>query len=150
MYNSYAYFDILIISIFLIIWRKIMEKDLTYKKSGSGYLKISEDVIGVIAGIAASEVKGVSDLIPQTNGGITQIFAGKNKVAKSIKGVKVSLGEETVIDMVISIEYGCKIPKVVEEVQKNVMNNVETITGLKVNQVNVTVNNIYVKEEENA
>lgn len=128
-----------------------MEKDLTYKKAGTGYLKISEDVIGVIAGIAASEVKGVSDLIPQDKGGITQIFAGKNKVAKSVKGVKVNLAsEDTVIDMVISIEYGFNIPKVVEEVQNNVINNVETITGLKVSKVNVQVNNIYVKEEANS
>lgn len=125
-----------------------MEKENNYNIKGMGFVRISEDVVGVIAGIAASEVKGVSDLNPQTTGGITQIFSGKNKVAKGIKGVKVTLNElDAIIDMVISVEYGYKIPEVVQEVQKNVISNVESITGLKVSKVNIVVNNIYVKEQ---
>jgi uncharacterized alkaline shock family protein YloU len=113
---------------------------------GQGVVKISEDVVGVIAGIAASEIKGVAGLSATLTGGITQVVTGKRNVTK---GVKVTVGEkDAIIDMILSVEYGFRIPEVVEKVQENVLTTVEAITGLKVSAVNIFVNNIYVKGKE--
>lgn len=113
---------------------------------GQGVVKISEDVVGVIAGIAASEIKGVAGLSATLTGGITQVVTGKRNVTK---GVKVTVGEkDAIIDMTLSVEYGFRIPEVVEKVQENVLTTVEAITGLKVSAVNIFVNNIYVKGKE--
>jgi len=113
---------------------------------GQGVVKISEDVVGVIAGIAASEIKGVAGLSATLTGGITQVVTGKRNVTK---GVKVTVGEkDAIIDMIISVKYGFRIPDVVEKVQENVLTTVEAITGLKVSAVNIFVNNIYVKGKE--
>lgn len=117
-----------------------------YDVSGIGTVKISEDVVGVIAGIAASEIEGVSGLNPTTTGGITQVFTGKRNVTK---GVKVNIGEtDAVIDMVMSVEYGYNIPSVVKQVQAIVAETVENITGLKVAEVNIMVNNISVRKAD--
>ena len=116
------------------------------KSQGYGVVKISEDVVGVIAGIAASEVQGIQGLHPTLTGGITQVVTGKRNVTK---GVKVTVGEnDAIIDMVVSVEYGYKIPEVVSQAQKNVKETVETITGLKVSAVNVMVSNVHVKDKE--
>jgi uncharacterized alkaline shock family protein YloU len=113
---------------------------------GQGVVKISEDVVGVIAGIAASEIKGVAGLSATLTGGITQVVTGKRNVTK---GVKVTVGEkDAIIDMILSVEYGFRIPEVVEKVQENVLTTVEAITGLKVSAVNIFVNNIHVKGKE--
>lgn len=132
-----------------------MEKDIQsnqaretgkYDVAGVGTVKISEEVVGVIAGIAATEIEGVSGLNPTTTRGITQVFTGKRNVTK---GVKVTIGEErSTIDMIMSVEYGYNIPDVVKKVQENVMETVENITGLKVAEVNIMVNNISVKKQE--
>jgi uncharacterized alkaline shock family protein YloU len=116
------------------------------KPQGHGVVKISEEVVGVIAGIAASEIEGIQGLHPTLTGGITQVVTGKRNVTK---GVKVTVGErDAIIDMVVSIEYGFRIPEVVQKAQVNVKETVEMITGLKVSAVNVYVNNIYVKDKE--
>lgn len=132
-----------------------MEKDIQsnlvretgkYDVSGVGTVKISEEVVGVIAGIAATEIEGVSGLNPTTTRGITQVFTGKRNVTK---GVKVTIDEKkSTIDIVMSVEYGYNIPDVVQAVQENVMTTVENITGLKVSEVNIMVNNISVKKQE--
>lgn len=117
-----------------------------YDVSGIGTVKISEDVVGVIAGIAASEIDGVSGLNPTTTGGITQIFTGKRNVTK---GVKVNIGEtDALINMVMAVEYGYNIPSVVKKVQTIVTETVENITGLKVAEVNIMVNNISVRKAD--
>ncbi|NLB22073.1 MAG: Asp23/Gls24 family envelope stress response protein [Clostridium sp.] len=117
-----------------------------YDVSGVGTVKISEEVVGVIAGIAATEIDGVSGLNPTTTRGITQVFTGKRNVTK---GVKVTIDEKkSTIDIVMSVEYGYNIPEVVQAVQENVMTTVENITGLKVSEVNIMVNNISVKKQE--
>lgn len=134
-----------------------MEKDIQtnparepgkYDVAGVGTVKISEEVVGVIAGIAATEIEGVSGLNPTTTRGITQVFTGKRNVTK---GVKVTIGDEkSTIDMIMSVEYGYNIPDVVKKVQENVLETVENITGLRVSEVNIMVNNISVKKPESA
>lgn len=103
-------------------------------------LNISEDVIGIIAGIAAAEVEGVSGMTLGLVDGINQIL-GSNK--KYSKGVKVELeGNEVVIDLYVIVKYGVKIPDVAFSIQNSVKTSVETMTGLNVKAVNINVQGI--------
>ena len=112
-----------------------------------GVVKISDEVVSVIAGIAAEEIQGVIGF--QHNGvsnNITQIFKGKKPSAKS---VRVTLEEDrATIDLEVSVEYGIRIMDIVGQVQENVKKTVEAMTGLTVSGVNVYVQNIYLPKEE--
>lgn len=99
-------------------------------------IKISDDVISTIAGIAAVEVKGVTAM----SGGIADGIAGILGKRNLGKGVKVEVGEkEVIIELSIIVEYGCKIHIVAKEIQNRVREVVEDMTGLKVVEVNVNV-----------
>ena len=118
-------------------------------------IKISNDVVASIAGVAVSEVQGVYSMAGGIAGGISEVFGGKKNLAK---GIKVEVGEkETKIDVNIIVEYGVRIPDVAFEIQGRVKKAVETMTGLKVSGVNIHVQGIKtnntneikeVKEEE--
>lgn len=112
-------------------------------------IKIADDVVAVIAGVAVSEVPGVSGMAGGFAGGITEVLSGKKNLSK---GIKVEVGEkETKIDVNIIVEYGTRIPDVAFEIQNRVKKAVETMTGLKVVEVNVHVQGVNTeieKEEE--
>src|SRR5574344_2842340 len=114
-------------------------------------IKISDDVVAVIAGVAVSEVAGVADMAGGFAGGISEVLSGKKNMAK---GIKVEVGEkETKIDVNIIVEYGVRIPDVAFEIQNRVKKAVENMTGLKVLEVNVNVQGVStipeVHEEKN-
>lgn len=112
-----------------------------------GIVKISDEVVCVIAGIAAAEINGIVEINQGVTGGITQMFTGKKNLAK---GVKVTVEEDsTSIELTIAVEYGIKIPEVVLQVQENVKKTVEAMTGLTVASVNVFVQNIVVPKTAN-
>ncbi|SHJ58353.1 Uncharacterized conserved protein YloU, alkaline shock protein (Asp23) family [Clostridium amylolyticum] len=112
-----------------------------------GIVKISDEVVCVIAGIAAAEINGIVEINQGVTGGITQMFTGKKNLAK---GVKVAVEEDsTSIELTIAVEYGIKIPEVVLQVQENVKKTVEAMTGLTVASVNVFVQNIVVPKTAN-
>jgi len=115
-----------------------------------GIVNISDEVVSVIAGIAAEEIPGVIEFQHGVSNNITQIFKGKKTSGKS---VKVTLEQErATIELDLSVEYGIKIMDVVAQVQENVKKTVEAMTGLVVENVNVNVQNIYmakVEETEN-
>ncbi len=103
-------------------------------------IKIADDVIAVIAGSAASEVPGVASMAGGFAGGISEVFSGKKNLAK---GIKVEAGEkETKIDVNIIVEYGVRIPDVAFEIQNKVKKAVESMTGLKVVEVNVHIQGV--------
>ena len=103
-------------------------------------IKISDDVVAVIAGIAVSEVKGVSGMSGGFAGGISEVLSGKKNMAK---GIKVESNEkDTKIDVNIIVEYGVRIPDVAFEIQNRVKKSVETMKGLKVSAVNVHVQGV--------
>lgn len=105
-----------------------------------GIIKISDEVVGVIADLAASEIKGVVGMSSGIAQGITQILSGKKNLTK---GVKINIEEESAsIDLYLVIEYGVKIPEVASKVQENVKRTVESLTGLNVSAVNVFVQNV--------
>ena len=103
-------------------------------------IEISEDVIAVIAGVAVSEVQGVSGMAGSFAGGISEVLSGKKNLAK---GIKVDKEEEKLkIDVNIIVEYGSRIPDVAFEIQNRVKKSVEGMTGLNVEEVNVHVQGV--------
>lgn len=103
-------------------------------------IKIADDVVAVIAGVAVSEVQGVAGMAGGFAGGISEVFSGKKNLAK---GIKVEVGEkETKVDVNIIVEYGTRIPDVAFAIQNRVKKAVETMTGLKVIAVNVHVQGV--------
>lgn len=109
-----------------------------------GNVKIANEVVSIIAGIAASEVEGVYEMNGGMVEGITGILGKKNFT----KGVKVEVGEkECSVDVYLTMEYGVSIPEVSERVQENVINAINKMTGLKVTEVNIFVQGVYIKKE---
>ena len=108
-------------------------------------IKIADDVISVIAGVAVSEVPGVAQMSGGFAGGISEVLSGKKNLAK---GIKVDSGEkETKIDVNIIVEYGVRIPDVAFEIQNRVKKAVETMTGLSVSSVNIHIQGINIAEK---
>lgn len=116
------------------------------EESTLGIVKISDEVVSVVAGIAASEIQGILEIPNGVGNNISQLLKGKKtNVGKS---VKVTLGEsDATIDIAVAVEYGVRIPEVVLAVQENVKKTVEAMTGLKVASVNVSVQNIYLPKQ---
>ncbi|MDV4152165.1 Asp23/Gls24 family envelope stress response protein [Clostridium sp. AL.422] len=111
-----------------------------------GIVKISDEVVSVIAGIAAEEVNGVEDLQHSAGNNISQLLKGKKNAGRN---VRVTLNEDyATIELSLAVEYGINIPEVVNSVQENVKKTVETMTGLNVTAVNINVQNIYVPKTE--
>ncbi|NLY78213.1 MAG: Asp23/Gls24 family envelope stress response protein [Tissierellia bacterium] len=114
-------------------------------RSKYGTVKISNEVVAIISGLAATEVQGVTSMSGGLTGDITEMLGMKNLS----KGVKVEVGEkEAAIDLFIIVDYGSKISEVATNVQKNVKDKVETMTGLKVVEVNVNVQGVNIPKEE--
>ncbi|ATW24030.1 Asp23/Gls24 family envelope stress response protein [Candidatus Formimonas warabiya] len=129
-----------------------MEKPVLEKQAGrdSGSLRIADDVVAIIAGLAATEVEGVAGMSGGIAGGIAEMLGRKNLS----KGVKVEVGEtETAVDIFVIVEFGIRIPDVALKIQENVKKAIETMTGLKVVEINVHVQGVAfpsteIKEEE--
>ncbi len=103
-------------------------------------IEISPDVIAVIAGVAVSEVQGVSSMSGGFAGGISEVLSGKKNLAK---GIKVEKTEGVAkIDVNIIVEYGTRIPDIAFEIQNRVKKAVESMTGYKVEEVNVHVQGV--------
>ena len=108
-------------------------------------IKISNDAVAMYVGIAVSEIQGVYGM-SGTLAGITEAISGKKNYTK---GVKVDVNESTVkIDVNIIVEYGARIPDVAFEIQTNVKKSVETMTGLRVTEVNVNVQGVHAITEK--
>ena len=117
------------------------------KTESIGNIKMSEEVIAIVAGVAATSVAGVKEMSNTITGGIAERL-GKKSFSK---GVKVEIDEnETKISLALAVEYGCKIPEVAWEVQEKVKKAVETMTGLEVLEVNIFVDGLIMAKEEKA
>ncbi len=112
-----------------------------------GKIVFAEDVVATIAYLAAGEVDGVHAMIGTTMEGLSEKLGKKNYT----KGVKVEVGsEECACDITIVVKYGYRIQAVAQKVQEEVKNAIETMTGLKVVEVNINVNSIYFEPEKKA
>ena len=115
-----------------------------YEKDQIGEVQIADEVVAIIAGLAATEVEGVDSLA----GNMSNELVGKLGMKNPAKGVKVEVTEEHVsVNMSLNLKYGYSIPKVCEKVQDKVKNAIETMTGLMVLDVNIKIAGINVEEQ---
>ena len=109
-----------------------------------GTIKITDEVVAIIAGIAAMEVPGVASMSGGIAGGIVEALGRKNLS----KGVKVEVGEkEAAIDLYIIVEYGFRIPEIAWNIQERVKKSVENLTGLNVVEVNIHVQGVNIEKD---
>jgi uncharacterized alkaline shock family protein YloU len=118
-------------------------------QSERGRTSISDSVVSQIAGVAAQEVEKVQMAGGTTAavGGFLQSVTGSSS-GNYARGVSVEVGdEEAAIDLTMVVEYGYSVPQLTEAARRNVINRVESLTGLRVTEVNTTVNDVQVPEE---
>ncbi|HJG03175.1 MULTISPECIES: Asp23/Gls24 family envelope stress response protein [Megamonas] len=109
-----------------------------------GTIRIADEVVSIIAGLAATEVEGVAGMSGGIAGGIAEILGRKN----FSKGVKVEVGEkEAAIDLYIIVKYGVRIPDIALNVQEAVKTAIENMTGLSTVEVNVHVQGVGFPED---
>ena len=114
------------------------EKDVVKKETGLGTIRVADEVVSIIAGLATTEVDGIAGMSGGIAGGIAEILGRKN----FSKGVKAA------VDLYIIVKYGIRIPEVALAAQENVKRAIETMTGLSVVEVNVHVQGVGFPEEE--
>ena len=115
------------------------------RKEKFGEVKIADEVIAIIAGLAATEVEGVASMA----GNITNEWVSRLGMKKLSRGVKVEVTEEHVsVDLSLNIRYGYNIPDVSEKVQERVKTAIETMTGLVVLDVNIKIAGVDMDVEE--
>jgi uncharacterized alkaline shock family protein YloU len=115
-----------------------------------GSTSISDSVVSKIAGIASQEVDGIrmGSGGSQAMSGILGSITGGSSGSQT-QGVSVEVGqEEAAIDLTLTAEYGKSIPQLAEAVRRNVANRVESLVGLRVTEVNITVSNIFFPQQE--
>ena len=128
-----------------------MEKDTkinhtVYEIEDVGQVQIADEVIAVIAGLAATEVEGVSKM----SGNITNEIVSKLGMKNRSKGVKVTIdGEQVSVVLNLVLNYGVSIPKTSQEVQEKVKAAIENMTGLTVSEVNIRIAGIQMEDEQN-
>lgn len=118
------------------------------EETDNSNIEISNDVVAIIAGMAASDVPGVAEMAGGFAGGISEVLSGKRNKAK---GIKVDIdGKKAIIDVNIIVEYGTRIPDVAFEIQKRVKKAVENMTGFTTTEVNVHVQGVLTAKEANS
>lgn len=124
------------------------EKRTTYKiqeVDGVGEVKIADEVVAIIAGLAATEVDGVASM----GGGITNELVGKLGMKNLSKGVKVTVLEGVVtVDLTLNIAFGKNMVEVSKKVQDKVKTSIENMTGLEVADVNIRISGVDMENEK--
>lgn len=122
--------------------------DYTIYDSGKlGEVKISNEVIAIIAGIATMETSGVA-CMAGSSGSLQKEIISKLGMKVLSKGVHISVnGRNVTADLSVELEYGVKIPEVTRAIQGKVISAIESMTGLKVESVNVHVVDVKLQEE---
>ena len=106
------------------------------RKEKLGEVKIADEVVAMIAGLAATEVEGVDSMA----GNITNELVGELRMKNLNRGVKISVDDDHVsVELSLNMKYGYSIPDVSEKVQERVRTAIETMTGLTVLEVNIKI-----------
>ena len=115
-----------------------------YEKEMMGEVRIADEVVAIIAGLAATEVDGVDSMA----GNITNELVAKLGMKNLSKGVKIEVADSKVsVDLAINLEYGYNIPEVTGAVQDRVKSAIETMTGLSVENVDIRVAGVNLEDE---
>ncbi|NLG88186.1 MAG: Asp23/Gls24 family envelope stress response protein [Clostridiaceae bacterium] len=116
------------------------QPNMEAEKDGMGEIRISSDVVAIIASNAALEVPGIANFSGGIAGNISQVLGRKNP----FKGIKVDITEnrDVNIDLHIVVDYGVRIPDVAWKLQERIKQNVEQMTGLHVEEINVHVQGV--------
>ena len=121
-----------------------MKKD-EIKKSDLGAVKIHNEVISAIASLATLETEGVVSMSSTLANGLAHILGKKGYE----KGIKAEVNaDKTKVNVSVVLKYGVNIPEVVSKIQKNIKKNVEEMTGLELEEINVNVQGVHFKETE--
>ena len=122
------------------------EKNIQIERNNSfGDVVIANEVLAIIAGIAATEVEGVHSM----DGGWSGQFISKLGIKDLARGVKVQVRDgEVKVDLSLKMEYGYAIPKVSDLVQDKVSASINNMTGLNVSEVNIRISGVVDKENE--
>lgn len=120
-------------------------KLFTIKSDASGEIKTSEEVVAIIAGLAATEVEGVTSI----GGGITNDLVSKSGMKNLSKGIEIEVFEgEVKVEVTVHLGYGYNIPEICTKIQERVKNAVESMTGLTVSIVDISVASVQMEENE--
>jgi uncharacterized alkaline shock family protein YloU len=124
---------------------KEIDKNVCTTDDDLGTVKIANDVVAMIAGLAATEVDGVGAMV----GNIPNEIMGKVGMKKKTKGVKVDILEGNVtVDLAVTLEYGYNITTTSKQVQEKVKSAIETMTGFNVSNVNIRIVGIKMAEDK--
>ena len=111
-------------------------KTFNIKSDQPGEVKIADEVVAIIAGLATTEVEGVSSMA----GNITNEIVSRLGMKSLSKGIQVEVSDnEVMVDVAINIAYGYSIPDVSTKVQEKVKTTIESMTGLEVAKINVRI-----------
>ena len=124
------------------------EKRTTYKiqeMNGVGEVHIADEVVAIIAGLAATDVSGVASM----GGNITNELVSKLGMKNLSRGVKVTVLENVVtVDLTLNIEFGKNILETSKKVQEKVKSSIENMTGLEVADVNIRIASVDMENEK--
>ena len=116
-----------------------------YEKDKIGEVQIADEVVAIIAGLAATEVDGVDSMA----GNITNELVSKLGMKSLSKGVKVTVLEGVVtVDLTLNIEFGKNILETSKKVQDKVKTSIENMTGLEVADVNIRIASVDMENEK--
>ena len=118
---------------------EILDNYTVTMNEGMGQVQISNEVITIIAGLAATETKGVASM----GGNITNELVSRLGMKNLSRGVKVTVEEGIVnVDLTLNLDYGYSVPKTSQKVQEKVKSSIENMTGLIVESVNIKIANV--------
>lgn len=127
-----------------------MEKDenqtgYTLENGNMGQVQIADEVVAIIAGLAATEVEGVASMV----GNITNELVSKLGKKSLSKGIRVKVEDGIVnVNVALNIAYGYSVPKTCKKVQEKVKAAIENMTGLEVEKVDIQIANVSISKEK--
>lgn len=127
-----------------------MEKDenqtgYTLENGNMGQVQIADEVVAIIAGLAATEVEGVASMA----GNITNELVSKLGKKSLSKGIRVKVEDGIVnVNVALNIAYGYSVPKTCKKVQEKVKAAIDNMTGLEVEKVDIQIANVSISKEK--
>lgn len=116
-----------------------------YDDETIGKIRIADEVVAIIAGLAATEVEGVASM----SGNITNELVGKLGMKSLSRGVKVDVLDNVVcVELKLDLNYGYSIPDTCKKVQEKVKTAIENMTGLQVSDVNISIAGVELEEKK--